>query len=222
MSKIFELKGITKQYKNGSSKTTAVDNASYSLNEGESLAIEGPSGSGKSTLLHILGGLDKPTKGTVIINGKEITNLKDGKLSKFRNETIGFVFQFFNLQDYLNVEENIMIPLLINGTKPKIALKRAKELLESVGLSHRLGYFPKQLSGGEMQRVAIARSLANNPKILLADEPTANLDKESAKKVLELFEDIQKKHVSVIIVTHDPTVSSRYKNILKMRDGKII
>lgn len=114
-----------------------------------------------------------------------------------------------------------MIPLLLNGSKPKIALKRAKELLESVGLSHRLGYFPKQLSGGEMQRVAIARSLANNPKILLADEPTANLDKESAKKVLDLFEEIQKKHVSVIIVTHDPSVSSRFKNILKMRDGKI-
>ncbi|MEI6462997.1 MAG: ABC transporter ATP-binding protein [bacterium] len=221
MSKIFELKGITKKYKNGSTQTTAVDDVSYSLDEGESLAIEGPSGSGKSTLLHILGALDKPTKGTVIISGKDITNFNDAKLSKFRNQTIGFVFQFFNLQDYLNVEENIMIPLLLNGSKPKIALKRAKELLESVGLSHRLGYFPKQLSGGEMQRVAIARSLANNPKILLADEPTANLDKESAKKVLDLFEEIQKKHVSVIIVTHDPSVSSRFKNILKMRDGKI-
>ena len=185
MSKIFELKGITKKYKNGSTQTTAVDDVSYSLDEGESLAIEGPSGSGKSTLLHILGALDKPTKGTVIISGKDITNFNDAKLSKFRNQTIGFVFQFFNLQDYLNVEENIMIPLLLNGSKPKIALKRAKELLESVGLSHRLGYFPKQLSGGEMQRVAIARSLANNPKILLADEPTANLDKESAKKFVK-------------------------------------
>jgi len=221
MKKIFELQAVSKKYKSGSSYTTAIDDITYSLNEGESLAIEGPSGSGKSTLLNLIGGLDKPSKGTVTINNKEINRLNDAQLSKFRNQTIGFIFQFFNLQDYLNVTENVMIPLLLNGVKTKVAKEKALELLKSIGLAKRANYYPKQLSGGEMQRVAVARSLVNDPKILLADEPTANLDKESAKKVLDLFKEITARGVSVIIVTHDPHVSERFTNILHIRDGKI-
>ena len=222
MQKIIELVNVTKKYKNGSQFTTALDNMNYSLNAGESLAIEGTSGSGKSTLLHLIGGLDKPTEGKVKINDKEVSRLNDSQLSKFRNDTIGFIFQFFNLQDYLNVTENVMVPMLFNGTKTNIARKKALELLEGVGLSKRATYFPRQLSGGEMQRVAVARSLGNDPKILLADEPTANLDRASADKVLDLFDEITKKNVSVIVVTHDPQVSKRFKNVIHLRDGKII
>jgi len=222
MQKIIELVNVTKKYKNGSQFTTALDNMNYSLKAGESLAIEGTSGSGKSTLLHLIGGLDKPTEGKVKINDKEVSRLNDSQLSKFRNDTIGFIFQFFNLQDYLNVTENVMVPMLFNGTKTNIARKKALELLEGVGLSKRATYFPRQLSGGEMQRVAVARSLGNDPKILLADEPTANLDRASADKVLDLFDEITKKNVSVIVVTHDPQVSKRFKNVIHLRDGKII
>lgn len=221
MKKILELENISKSYKRGSVVTPAVKNISYSLDEGESLSIIGPSGSGKSTLLNIIGGLDKPDKGKVLIDGKDITKLNDQKLSQFRNKTIGFIFQFFNLQDYLTAEENVMVPLLFSKTSIPDAKLKAAELLEKVGLKGRAKFYPQQLSGGEMQRVAVARSLANDPKILLADEPTANLDRKSANVVLELFEDISKNGVSVIVITHDPYVSARFKNILHISDGEI-
>jgi putative ABC transport system ATP-binding protein len=165
--------------------------------------------------------LDKPDKGTVLINGKDITKLNDQKLSEFRNKTIGFIFQFFNLQDYLTAEENVMVPLLFSKKDISSARQTAQDLLEKVGLKDRAKYYPQQLSGGEMQRVAVARSLANDPKILLADEPTANLDRKSANVVLELFEQIAQNGVSVIVITHDPYVSARFKNILHISDGEI-
>lgn len=221
MKNILELENISKSYKRGSVITQAVKNISYSLDEGQSLSIIGPSGSGKSTLLNIIGGLDKPDKGKVLIDGRDITKLNDQKLSQFRNKTIGFIFQFFNLQDYLTAEENVMVPLLFSKISIPEAKLKASELLEKVGLKGRAKFYPQQLSGGEMQRVAVARSLANDPKILLADEPTANLDRKSANVVLELFEDIAKNGVSVIVITHDPYVSARFKNILHISDGEI-
>ncbi len=221
MSKILELEGVSKSYIKGKIVTEAVKNVTYTLNKEESLSIIGPSGSGKTTLLNLIGGLDKPTSGKVIIDGHDITKLNDKKLSQFRNKTIGFVFQFFNLQDYLTATENVMTPLLFGGVKRSTAEAKALELLKKVGLEKRAKYYPHQLSGGEMQRVAIARSLSNNPKILLADEPTANLDRKSADSVLDLFEQIDKEHgVSIIVITHDPLVSKRFKNILHMEDGE--
>lgn len=221
MKTILELDHVTKEYKNGSTTTKAVSDISYKLAEGADLAIIGPSGSGKSTLLNLIGGLDKPTKGTVTIDGQDISKLTDKKLSEFRNKTIGFVFQFFNLQEYLMAYENVMIPLLFSGISWRNAKVRALELLDNVGLSPRAEYYPRQLSGGEMQRVAIARSLANKPKILLADEPTANLDKESARGVIDLFKKINTQGVSLIVITHDPHVSEQFKHTVHIEDGKI-
>jgi putative ABC transport system ATP-binding protein len=221
MKYILELKNVSKSYKSGSTYTTAIKDISFNLPEGESLAIIGPSGSGKTTLLNMIGGLDKPSKGTVLIDGRDVSKLNDSALSKFRNKTIGFIFQFFNLQDYLRAEENVMIPLLLAGVKYADAREKAVQLLEKMGLAKRVKYYPRQLSGGELQRVAVARSLANDPKLLLADEPTANLDRASANKILELFEDIAKNGVSVVVITHDPLVSNRFRNVLHITDGEI-
>jgi len=214
------VENVTKTFKDGISHIKALDDISFSLNEGEDLAIIGPSGSGKTTLLNMIGGLDKPSKGKVIIDGKEINRLNDRELSNFRNKTIGFIFQFFNLQEYLRAYENVMIPMIF--AKVKQSKEKALNLLKEVGLEKRINYFPRQLSGGEMQRVAIARSLANDPKIILADEPTANLDKESAEKVLKIFQkDISKRGVSVIMITHDKELCKKFKNKIYLRDGKI-
>jgi putative ABC transport system ATP-binding protein len=221
MSKIINLENITKSYKSGDGKVHAVKDITFSLEEGESLAIVGPSGSGKSTLLNIIGGLDKPNSGKVQINSQSISEFSDNQLSKFRNKTIGFIFQFFNLQDYSTAWENVALPMILSGVKEKIAKRRSIELLTKIGLENRIHHYPKQLSGGEMQRVAVARSLANDPKILLADEPTANLDRNSAEKVLDLFDEIARTGVSVVVITHDNEVSKKFKNILKLKDGQV-
>ncbi|MFS8130359.1 MAG: ABC transporter ATP-binding protein [Candidatus Dojkabacteria bacterium] len=219
---VIEIESVTKKYKNGDHNTSALKSVSYKLAQGESMAIVGPSGSGKSTLLNLVGGLDKTSEGTVKIDGSDLNKLNDNDLSKFRNKVIGFVFQFFNLQDYLTAQENVMIPMLIAGEKQSHAKSYSEDLLKQVGLGERKNFYPKQLSGGEMQRVAVARSLANKPKILLADEPTANLDKESAEKVLEIFDDIAKTGVSVVVITHDQSISARFKNVLKLKNGEVI
>jgi putative ABC transport system ATP-binding protein len=221
MKKILELDQVTKTYKNGGTTMAAISDVTYSLNMGDDVAIIGPSGSGKTTLLNMIGGLDHPTSGKVIIDGQDISKLKDKQLSTFRNKTIGFVFQFFNLQDYLKSYENVMIPMIFSGMHWKPAQEKAMLLLKRVGLSHRTDYYPRQLSGGEMQRVAVARSLANDPKILLADEPTANLDKESAAEVLELFKEINTQGVSLIVITHDPHVSEQFKHTVRLDGGKL-
>lgn len=222
MSKVIQIEKVTKTFPSGDGKVHAIKDITFSLDEAESMAIVGPSGSGKSTLLNIIGGLEKPNAGKVHINGQSMSELTDNQLSKFRNMSIGFIFQFFNLQDYSNALENVALPLILSGAREKIAKKRATELLTKMGLEHRIKHYPRQLSGGEMQRVAIARSLANNPKILLADEPTANLDKESAENVLNLFDDIAKSGVSVVVITHDPEVSKKFKNILRLKNGQIV
>lgn len=219
MEKIFELKNVSKKYKNGKRFTEAVKGISFSLKEGESTAIVGPSGSGKSTLLNLIGGLEKPTTGEVFVAGKNIVELSDAELSKFRNRTIGFIFQFFNLQDYLFAYENVMLPMLLGGVDSKLAKEKAMALLDKVGLLKRADYYPNQLSGGEMQRIAIARSLANDPRILLADEPTANLDRSSADNVLDIIDGIRENGMSVVMITHDISVSKRFDNVINIHDG---
>jgi ABC-type lipoprotein export system ATPase subunit len=221
MSDVIKLQSVSKFYTNGAEAVKALDNVSFSLKAGDSLAIVGSSGSGKTTLLNLLGGLDKPSEGKIIINGHDINALNDSKLSKFRNQTIGFVFQFFNLHDYMTARENVALPLLLAGKSRNSALKNADELLERMGLEKRRFHTPKQLSGGEMQRVAIARALANDPKMILADEPTGNLDKVNAERVLEIFDEIVRSGVSLIAITHDESVSKRFKQSIRLNKGVI-
>ncbi|MBU0612479.1 ABC transporter ATP-binding protein [Patescibacteria group bacterium] len=222
MSNIIEAKGLTRKYRDGDSTTTALDNVSIELPEKESIAIIGTSGSGKTTLLQLLGGLDYPTSGEVFVDGKSLKDFNDNELSHFRNKTIGFVFQFFHLQDYLTAKENVALPLIVSGKDSNAAYLRAEKLLEQVGLSNRINHTPKKMSGGEMQRVAIARALANKPKIIMADEPTGNLDKENAKNVLDVLDKISESGVSVLMITHDEQMSHRYQHVLHLDKGSVI
>lgn len=222
MKKIIQVKNLTKIYKDGSESITALDNVSFDLKEGEDMAIIGPSGSGKTTLLELIAGLNKPTNGEVFIDGKNVHKGSDEAISNFRNKTIGFVFQMMHLQDYFTALENVTLPLIAFGTGIKELRLKAKELLLKVGLENRMNQYPKQLSGGEMQRVAIARALANDPKIVMADEPTGTLDKENAHKVLDMLFDISKKRgVSVIMVTHDISIAEKFKNKMELKHGKV-
>lgn len=222
MKNIIEAKKLTKEYKDGDSTVTALDNVSISLPENESMVIIGTSGSGKSTMLQLLGGLDYPTSGSIMVNGKEINKLGDNELSEFRNKTIGFVFQFFHLQDYLTAKENVALPMLLVGISQIEAFKKAEVLIKKVHMEHRINHTPKKMSGGEMQRVAIARALANDPKIIMADEPTGNLDKENADNVLSIFDEIDAKDgVSLLMITHDESMAKRYQNVLHLDKGKL-
>lgn len=221
MGNVIQVHNLVRSFQDGNLKTTALDDINFDLPEGESMAIVGTSGSGKTTMLHILGGLDKPTTGEVTINGELLNKMSDDQLSKFRNKTIGFVFQFFYLQDYLTAAENVALPLILANESRKSALEKARELLVQVGLEHRLNHYPKQISGGETQRIAVARALINNPKILLADEPTGNLDKENAEKILDTFDQIAKTGVSVVVITHDGWISKKFQNVLTLDKGKV-
>lgn len=216
MSALIQVKNITKKY----GSQTVLDNISFELERSKSLAIIGPSGSGKSTLLHIISGLDKPSSGNVFFNAKDIYKLSDDKLSRFRNETLGFVFQNMYLQEYLTVIENVMMPMSLAGGTGKDNRIRAEELLTQVGLKDKMKSLPKQLSGGEEQRVAIARALANNPSILMADEPTAKLDKENRDAILGIFDDISQNGTSIIVITHDEYYKSLFKNSVNLNFGK--
>jgi putative ABC transport system ATP-binding protein len=220
--KILKVKNLTKKYKDGHSSITALDNVSFELEEGESMAIIGPSGSGKTTLLEIIAGLNKPTGGEVIVDEINVHKGNDNQISKFRNKTLGFVFQMMHLQDYFNAVENVTLPLIAAGVPAKESKKRAIELLKQVGLEERMTHYPRKLSGGEMQRVAIARALVNNPKIIMADEPTGKLDRNNAENIMSIFDEINQKGVSVIIITHDEKIASRYKNVLQLEHGKVV
>ena len=215
-----ELKSLYKIYKQGQNEVFALNGLSAVIEKGEFLAILGPSGSGKSTLLHILGGLDSPTKGSVIIDGADISEYSDQELAKYRRKTVGFVFQSFNLLPALTVQENIEMPVLIDeGEIDKEYLEEIEKGLEIDDLKKRL---PSQISGGQMQRVAIARALANKPTIILADEPTGNLDSEISEKVLSLFlETCRKYGQTLVMITHNEEIAAKADRIIRIRDGKI-
>ena len=220
---LITTKSLTKRYRVGGHDLLATDNVSITINQGEFVAIIGESGSGKSTLLQLLGGLDKPTSGSVTIGGVDITNLSDGKLSKFRNQTIGFVFQSFYLQPFLTLRRNIEVAAMPSRMKRDTRRARTDRLAEQVGLADRLGYYPRQLSGGQIQRAAIARALFNKPPILLADEPTGNLDSQNSRGIIALFRQIcDGWGTTVVVVTHSREVAMVADRVVTVKDGAIV
>ena len=218
---ILEVKNLSKIYGKGDTLVKAVDDVSFTVEQGEFVAIIGPSGSGKSTLLHIICGVDTPTTGNVIIDGTDITKLKESPLSIFRRRQIGLVYQFYNLIPILTVEENLTLPLLLDGRKPN--KEQIDYLVSNLGLGDRLKHLPNQLSGGQQQRVSIGRALANNPALLLADEPTGNLDSENSKEIVALLRKFNREHnQTVIMITHDERIAQSADRIIAIEDGKIV
>lgn len=219
---VVEAENLSKIYQMGKVEVKALDGVSLTIMEGESIAIMGPSGSGKSTLMNLIGCLDKPTKGTLKLAGQDIGKLKDKKLAKLRGEEIGFVFQTFNLIPRVSALTNVMMPMsFVRTIAKKDRRPRAVEILEKVGLGARIKHMPSELSGGERQRVAIARALVNDPKIILADEPTGNLDSKTGLSILELFGKLHNEGRTMIMVTHDSNVASHSERIITIVDGKI-
>ncbi|OQO70340.1 bacitracin ABC transporter ATP-binding protein [Enterococcus villorum] len=223
MEKIVEVQNVTKIYgKNNEKKTQALNGISFAVEKGEFIGIMGASGSGKSTLLNILSTLDKPTEGTIRINQKDVTRLKGNQLADFRAKEIGFIFQDFNLLENLTAQENIAVPLSLQGVRPKEIRQRVKNVAERLSISHILGSYPSEISGGQKQRVAAARALVTQPTILLGDEPTGALDSKSARDLLDTMEELNTKDdVSILLVTHDPFSASYCERILFIKDGGI-
>ena len=218
--KMIELENITKIYDIGKVKLTALDDVSFSCQKGEIISIMGPSGSGKSTMMNILGCLDKPTSGNFHLEGQDISSLKDNDLAVIRNNKLGFVFQSYNLLPKLNAIANVELPLIYNGGHNR--RQRALEALESVGIGARAYHRPSEMSGGEQQRVAIARALINNPLLILADEPTGNLDTASSRIIMSLLLEQSKKGITVVIVTHEEDIAAFTQRTIYLRDGKIV
>ncbi|HEX2944344.1 MAG TPA: ABC transporter ATP-binding protein [Clostridia bacterium] len=222
MSAIIESIDLHKTYTMGRVEVEVLKDININIEKGEFVSIMGPSGSGKSTLLYLIGGLDKPTSGTIRINGREMSNMKDEEESRLRRQEIGFIFQFYNLIPNLNVEENIMLPVLLDGKKLKDYKKALDEILDIVGLSDRRRHTPRELSGGQQQRVAIARALINKPEIILADEPIGNLDTRTGMEVMKLLSDINReKGKTIIQVTHSKESAGYGQRIINVRDGKV-
>jgi putative ABC transport system ATP-binding protein len=218
-----KIENVEKTYKLGEILVPALKNTNIELKKGEFVAIMGPSGSGKTTLLNLIGALDKPTKGKIYVDGKDLTTLKEKELTKLRRRTVGYIFQFYNLIPVLSAFENVELPMLIAGSPTKERQERARQLLETVGLAERGDHRPDELSGGEQQRVAIVRALANKPSVVLADEPTGDLDSKTGKEVMLALRDLSRNEgATVIVVTHDPMVASLASRIFEMRDGRII
>ena len=218
---ILKVEEIKKEYANGDKKLYALDNISFTVNQGEFIGIVGPSGSGKSTLLHIIGGIDKPTSGKVFINGTDISHLKSDKMTIFRRQNIGIVYQFYNLIPTLNAEDNITLPVLLDGKK--IDKEKLEKIIQLLNLENRRNAMPSQLSGGEQQRVSIGRALINNPSILLADEPTGNLDSKASKEIVDIFKYYNKTYKqTILLVTHDEKIALQADRIIKIQDGKIV
>ncbi len=223
MGAIVSAQSVSKIYQMDSVHVVALDDVSFSIEDGEFVAIMGPSGSGKSTLMNLIGCLDKPTSGTISIDGTDVSRLNDRQLARLRGSQIGFVFQTFNLIPRIDALANVMLPMTFaDKIPPKERRPRAQALLESVGLGRRLHHLPSELSGGERQRVAIARALANDPKIILADEPTGNLDTKTGKAILDLFVELNRAGRTVVVVTHDAAVASYARRVLYLLDGKIV
>ena len=219
--KLIEMKNITKEYSVGEIKIKALDNVSLQISKGEFVAITGQSGSGKSTIMNILGCLDKPESGTYILNGQDVFRANGKKLSQIRNREIGFIFQSFNLISSLSAEENIELPLIYRGIKKAERRILAKNALAMVGLENRADHLPGQLSGGQQQRVAIARAIALSPPLILADEPTGNLDAASGKEIMSILLNLKKEGKTIVMITHDNAIASVIPKQIKISDGKI-
>lgn len=218
---IVKVENLTKVYGKGSAEVVALDHVSFEVPKGQFLAIVGPSGSGKSTLLHLLGGVDRPTSGRVLIDGEDIYALGESNLAVFRRRQIGLIYQFYNLLPVLNVEENITLPLLLDGQKPD--KEHLRQLVTTLGLSNRLSHLPNQLSGGQQQRVSIGRALIANPAIVLADEPTGNLDSKNSQEIIDLLKLSNSMYQqTVIIITHDANIALKADRILRVEDGRIV
>jgi len=218
---MLEIKKIKKIYQMGKVKVEALRGVSFYIDKGEFVAIMGPSGSGKSTLMHIIGCLDQPTDGNFVIGGKDVSKLNDDRLAEIRNKRIGFVFQQFNLLSRTSILHNVEIPLIYAGLKAKQRRELAKQALESVGLGDRLKHKPNEISGGEKQRAAIARALVNNPLIILADEPTGNLDTKTGEEIMKIFYKLHQQGNTLIMVTHEAEVARHARRIIHLRDGLI-
>ncbi|MDO8583433.1 MAG: ABC transporter ATP-binding protein [bacterium] len=218
---MIKVSHISKIYKTDTVETLALDNISFEIKKGEFVAIMGPSGSGKSTLMHVLGALDLPTKGSYILDGENVENLSDDSLADIRNKKIGFIFQAYNLLPRTSSMKNVMLPMVYGRIPEKERLVKAKKYLEMVGLGHRLENLSNQLSGGQQQRVAIARALVMNPAILLADEPTGNIASVQAEEIMGIFQKLNDKGHTIIMITHEPDIAEHAKRIIYIKDGKV-
>ncbi|NDV59876.1 ABC transporter ATP-binding protein [Bacteroides sp. 519] len=219
---IINLEGITKIYHTDEVETIALENVNLEVEQGEFLSVMGPSGCGKSTMLNITGLLDLPSEGKVYIDNIDTSGMKDGPMAEFRNKTLGFVFQSFHLINSLNVLDNVEMPLLYRKSSEKQRRELAKEVLEKVGLTHRMRHYPTQLSGGQCQRVAIARAIVGNPKIILADEPTGNLDSKMGREIMDILHKLNKEGTTIVMVTHDEHLAKETGRIIRFFDGRRI
>ncbi len=218
---MIRLEDVTKVYKNGKIEVQALKNVSFEIEEGEMVAIMGPSGSGKSTLMHIIGCLHKTTSGFYSLNGQDISKASENELARIRNKEIGFVFQQFNLLPKHSVLHNVEVPLIYKGESKKERIERAKDLLNKVGLGHRLKHYPNEISGGQKQRVALARALANNPSIILADEPTGNLDTKTGEEIMDLLQRLNEQGHTIILVTHESNIAAYARRTINLVDGRV-
>ena len=219
--KLIEIRDITKIYMMGNTEVRALDGVTFDVEENEYITIMGPSGSGKSTLMNLIGCLDTPTSGTYILNGQDVSQLEDHELAEVRNREIGFVFQTFNLLPRTDCLANVELPLIYSGIKTGERRARASRTLERVGLGDRMDHKPNELSGGQRQRVAIARALVNEPSILLADEPTGNLDTKTGQEIMMLFEELHRMGNTILLVTHETEIAAHARRVIRLRDGKI-
>lgn len=217
---IIKMEGISKIYRTKDIETLALENVNLNVDKGEFLSVMGPSGCGKSTMLNIMGLLDNPSEGKVMINSTDTTGMKDKQLAEFRNKSLGFVFQSFHLINSLNVIDNVELPLMYRKSNEGNRTQKAKDVLERVGLSHRTKHFPSQLSGGQCQRVAIARALIGNPQIILADEPTGNLDSKMGAEIMDLLFELNNEGTTIVMVTHDEHIAKSTKRIVRFFDGR--
>ena len=221
MSALVEIQDISKIYNPGENEVRALDHISLTIQKGEFVAIIGQSGSGKSTLMNIIGCLDVPTEGTYILNGQNVSKLSDNELSDIRNQEIGFIFQGFNLIANLTAQENVELPLIYRGVPKKERHELSVAALKKVGLAHRMDHRPSEMSGGQQQRVAIARAIAQAPPVILADEPTGNLDSASSMEILDILKQLHAENRTVILITHDNDIAKQAKRVIRIKDGKI-
>jgi putative ABC transport system ATP-binding protein len=222
MSKVVQAEGLCRYFQGDGVPVRAVDGVDLVVEQGEAVSIMGPSGCGKSTLLHLLGGLERPDSGSLTLGDRRVDGLSEASWARLRRRTIGFVFQAFHLVDELTAVENVELPALLIGTSRRAARRRATELLERLGVADRAGHLPDRLSGGQMQRVALARALINEPLLVLADEPTGNLDSHTTSEILRLFAELRDSGQTLLLVTHDPRVAATAERLLTMRDGSIV